>query len=244
MKSKKIIKHFILFFTMLLCGLMLSMLEIYQFNERVRNMPLDVCLFDYLTRGASSIISGINFYIFAIVSIFCTAFLIEEDYIYGVILRRGKRNMFRSQVRRVFLLSISFSLIFFVIIFIVLLNKSDAFYNWNQMNGYFFYSNKFLINFNPNLLIFLLWLQIFSFTFRVLLLYVNLKWIFFKKNEAGIFVIGMIILMVEKLVNKTWLYVNAATINAGTVYKMLIINLIVMIISLVALNIIIKKRNI
>lgn len=244
MKSKKIIKYFVLCLTMLLCGLLLSMLDIYQFDEQIRNMPLDVCMFDYLTRGASSIISSINFYIFAIVSMFCTAFLIEEDYIYNIILRRGKKNMFKSQVSRIFFLSISFSLIFFVIIFIISWCKSDVFYNWNQIDGYFFYSYKYLINFNSNLLIFLLWLQIFSFTFRVFLLYVNLKWILFKKNETGIFVVGMIILTAEKLINKTWLYVNAATINTGTVYKMLIINFIAIIFSLVVLNGIIKKRNI
>lgn len=244
MKSKKVIRHFILCLAMLLCGLILSMLDIYQFDEKVRNMPLDVCMFDYLTRGASSIISGINFYIFAIVSMFCTAFLIEEDYIYNVILRRGKKKSFKSQISRAFLLSIGFSLIFFAILFIVSLSKCDVFYNWNQIDGYFFYSYKYLIDCNPNLLIFLLWLQIFSFTFRVLLLYVNLKWIFFKKNEAGIFVIGMIIIVAEKLINKTWLYVNAVTIFEGTVYKMLIINFIVMIFSLIVLNVIIRKRDI
>ncbi len=244
MKSKIIIRHFILCLTMLLCGLLLSMLDVYQFSEKVRSMPLDVCMFDYLTRGASSIIAGINFYIFGIISMFCTAFLIEEDYIYNVILKRGKKKMFKSQVSRVFLLSVSFSLIFFAFLFIVSLSKSDVFYNWNQMNGYFFYSYKYLIHFNPYLLLFLLWLQIFSFAFRVLLLYVNLKWIFFKKNEAGIFVIGMIIIAAEKLINRTWFYVNAATVYTGTVYNMLIINFIVIIFSLIVLNGIIKKRDI
>lgn len=244
MKSKSIKKYASLLTALLVVSLVFAMLDIYDFTARVKNMPLDVCVFDYFTRASSSIVAGINFYIFAVVLIVCAVFMIDEDYHYCILLKRGKRGMFVNQITKIFLMAGGFSLVFYAAVLIISWRIADVFYNWNDINGYLFYSHKYIIELNPYLLLLLIWLQIFSFALRVFLLYMNLKWIFFKKNEAVMAAVALITLTIEKLCGKTILYVSSGTIHSGLVYDMVLINGIIIILEIILLNVLIKKRDI
>ena len=123
------------------------------------------------------------------------------------------------------------------------LDKSVVFYNWSDINSYLFYTKKYFVEINPYLLMFLIWLQIFMYIVSTELLYLLIKWIFWRGKEAFIMIVWLIFLIIERLTGRMIPVVNAATLHENMVEQTFFITIILISMKLILLKTVIKKRD-
>ena len=243
MVNKKYIKYSLIVSCMLIAALFFSILEIMYLSEKNGNPAMVISTFDYLACAQNSIVAGINFYIFAVVIALETVLLTDNDYSYNAIIRYGRSNLFYRQVVKIILTALCFSSIFFWINFTMSLDKSVVFYNWSDINSYLFYTKKYFVEINPYLLMFLIWLQIFMYIVSTELLYLLIKWIFWRGKEAFIMIVWLIFLIIERLTGRMIPVVNAATLHENMVEQTFFITIILISMKLILLKTVIKKRD-
>ena len=90
---------------------------------------------------------------------------------------------------------------------------------------------------------FLIWLQIFMYIVSTELLYLLIKWIFWRGKEAFIMIVWLIFLIIERLTGRMIPVVNAATLHENMVEQTFFITIILISMKLILLKTVIKKRD-
>ena len=90
---------------------------------------------------------------------------------------------------------------------------------------------------------FLIWLQIFMYIVSTELLYLLIKWIFWRGKEAFIMIVWLIFLIIERLTGRMIPVVNAATLHENMVEQTFFITIILISMKLILFKTVIKKRD-
>ena len=234
MINKKYIKYLVIMFGMLVAALAFSILEILYLAEKDGNPARIISMLDYLVNAQNAIVTGINFYIFAVIIALGTILLTDNDYSYNTIIKYGRNKLYYRQIAKIILMALFFSSSFFLINLVISKGKSSVFYNWTEINSYLFYTKKYLVDINPYLLLILIWLQDFVYIVSAELLYLVLKWII---------VVWLIFLVVERLTGRIIPVVNAATLHMDIVAQMFFIAVLLIGMKLLLLKRVINKRD-
>ena len=236
MINKKYIKYLVIMFGMLVAALAFSILEILYLAEKDGNPARIISMLDYLVNAQNAIVTGINFYIFAVIIALGTILLTDNDYSYNTIIKYGRNKLYYRQIAKIILMALFFSSSFFLINLVISKGKSSVFYNWTEINSYLFYTKKYLVDINPYLLLIV-------YIVSAELLYLVLKWIFLRGKESVIIVVWLIFLVVERLTGRIIPVVNAATLHMDIVAQMFFIAVLLIGMKLLLLKRVINKRD-
>ena len=124
MINKKYIKYLVIMFGMLVAALAFSILEILYLAEKDGNPARIISMLDYLVNAQNAIVTGINFYIFAVIIALGTILLTDNDYSYNTIIKYGRNKLYYRQIAKIILMALFFSSSFFLINLVISKGKS------------------------------------------------------------------------------------------------------------------------
>jgi hypothetical protein len=106
MINKKYIKYLVIMFGMLVAALAFSILEILYLAEKDGNPARIISMLDYLVNAQNAIVTGINFYIFAVIIALGTILLTDNDYSYNTIIKYGRNKLYYRQIAKIILMAL------------------------------------------------------------------------------------------------------------------------------------------